>query len=60
MENPGLRVLCVHVSHRVRVRLLQPLVSRVESPERVLDFSSRLGGAAEVLRDLQPPRDVVM
>lgn len=52
--------LCVHVSHRVRVWLLQPLVSRVESLERVLDLCSGLGGAAQAACDLQPAADALM
>lgn len=44
----------VHISHRVWVRLLQPLVPRMDSLERVLDLCSRLCGAAQMGCDLQP------
>lgn len=46
--------LCVHVSHRVGVGLLQPLVPRGEGLESVLDLCSGLCGAAQTGRDLQP------
>lgn len=45
---------CVHVSHRVGVGLLQPLVSGVEGLQRPLDLRSGLRGAAQAACDLQP------
>lgn len=47
----GLRV---HVSHRVRGWLPQPLVPRVEGLESVLDPCSGLCGAAQAGCDLRP------